>query len=255
MRFLTRILKLAWQPFKRILPDRIRETIAERALGILKGANDRWHRTPIYQSLHSRRVAGLTQQVPGGPARSSEYYAYLQAQINKSVHYSKKSLEPILMERTVHLVNLLNRNLPSERAGWTCLCVGCRNAGELRHIEQVCSLAPTGLDLFSEDPSIKVGDMHDMPFSKGEFDVVYSCHSLEHAFDIDKVIAEFVRVVRPGGYVAVEVPTNFAISEIDRWDVGSANGLIARFPNPVYVLSIEEDEQACRSILRIGENE
>ena len=42
----------------------------------------------------------------------------------------------------------------------------------------------------------------------GEFDVVYSCHCLEHVHghEVARVLAEFHRVLRPGGAVLIFVP-------------------------------------------------
>lgn len=59
-------------------------------------------------------------------------------------------------------------------------------------------------------PSIYV-DAHDMSiFSDGYFDVLISIHALEHMFDLDKVIAESARILKPGGkyYIAVPFPAH-----------------------------------------------
>jgi 2-polyprenyl-6-hydroxyphenyl methylase/3-demethylubiquinone-9 3-methyltransferase len=39
----------------------------------------------------------------------------------------------------------------------------------------------------------------DLPFDDGSFEVVYCCDVLEHVNDLDRVIAETSRVLRPGG--------------------------------------------------------
>ncbi len=45
-----------------------------------------------------------------------------------------------------------------------------------------------------------------LPFQDDSFDVVYSSNVLEHVRDPARVIAEAIRVVRPGGYVCFVVP-------------------------------------------------
>ena len=66
-----------------------------------------------------------------------------------------------------------------------------------------------GIDLFSECPDVVVMDMHEMTFPPGSFDVVYSSHSLEHSIEPKRAIKEFARVLKPGGVVVIEVPTNY----------------------------------------------
>jgi ubiquinone/menaquinone biosynthesis C-methylase UbiE len=51
--------------------------------------------------------------------------------------------------------------------------------------------------------------MHQLTFSDDRFDVVYSRHSFEHAFDKRKAGWEFVRVLCDGGVVVVEVPGRY----------------------------------------------
>lgn len=50
-------------------------------------------------------------------------------------------------------------------------------------------------------------DFHDLSiFSDNLFDVVYSSHSIEHAYDANKVVEELVRVLKPGGKLIVVLP-------------------------------------------------
>ena len=54
-------------------------------------------------------------------------------------------------------------------------------------------------------------DMHNLAiFSDGSFDVVYSSHTLEHAYSPTIVIKEFKRVLKPSGllYVVLPFPDN-----------------------------------------------
>lgn len=48
-----------------------------------------------------------------------------------------------------------------------------------------------------------------LPFPDGAFDLVFSCHVVEHIQDRARAISEAVRVVRPRGYVVHAVPTQF----------------------------------------------
>ena len=55
-----------------------------------------------------------------------------------------------------------------------------------------------------------------MTFPDDSFDVVYSSHSLEHAYDVGTVVRELARVGRDGAVVAVEVPVRHRGSTADR---------------------------------------
>lgn len=54
--------------------------------------------------------------------------------------------------------------------------------------------------------AVKQGDALSLPFTDGEFDRVVASEVLEHIPDDEAAIAELVRVLRPGGTMAVSVP-------------------------------------------------
>jgi 2-polyprenyl-3-methyl-5-hydroxy-6-metoxy-1,4-benzoquinol methylase len=53
---------------------------------------------------------------------------------------------------------------------------------------------------------IRVGDILDMPYDDGSFDVVVASEILEHVPQDDQAIAELVRILAPGGILAITVP-------------------------------------------------
>jgi len=71
-------------------------------------------------------------------------------------------------------------------------------------------------------------DMHALTFADQSFDVIFSAHSLEHAYDADRALAEFARVTRPRGYWAIEVPLRFDPTAVDRNDFQSTDALADR---------------------------
>jgi SAM-dependent methyltransferase len=50
------------------------------------------------------------------------------------------------------------------------------------------------------------GDALDLPYSDGTFDCVIASEILEHVPEDDRAIAELVRVLKPGGSLAITVP-------------------------------------------------
>ena len=56
------------------------------------------------------------------------------------------------------------------------------------------------------EADIKEGDALALPFADGEFDRVVASEVLEHIHDDHRAITELVRVLRPGGTMAITVP-------------------------------------------------
>ena len=67
-----------------------------------------------------------------------------------------------------------------------------------------------GLEYVSTDLESPLADVHadvcDLPFGDAEFDMLVCAHVLEHVPDDRKAIAEFFRVLRPGGVAILQVP-------------------------------------------------
>ncbi len=60
-----------------------------------------------------------------------------------------------------------------------------------------------GRQYFPVDPY----DGHNIPFADASFDVVYSSHMLYHAVELDRMLAEISRVLRPGGMAVHVLPS------------------------------------------------
>lgn len=156
--------------------------------------------------------------------KDPDYRSYLDTQIARSL--SKRHHQA--GDRAKLLINqLIETGQPGPDA--RVLCIGSRNTFEIDYFKAQGFADVIGIDLFSEHPTIKVMDMHALTFTDDSFDIIYSAHSLEHAYDSAKVIAEIARVARPGALVAVEVPIHFEPRGSDRIDFGGVEGLIAAF--------------------------
>jgi SAM-dependent methyltransferase len=197
------------------------------------------------------RVQQKVARVSAGSLRQDpDYHDYLFRQIDTS--YKRSFANSKLKARTVYLIDQLASRVGALPEGAQGLCVGPRNTNEIEYLESSCGVSAVGLDLFSDDPKIQVGDMHRMPFEDDRFQVLFSCHSLEHSYDPRIAIAEFVRVLRDGGYAAIEIPVNFTATDVDRWDLKNSAGLLACFPDGACSVVFEENSpKACRAIVRI----
>ena len=148
------------------------------------------------------------------------YRAYLDIQIGKTLSY----MDVLLDQRTWRLAQQWRQVAPF--LGALTLCVGCRHDRELNILNALGAQA-VGIDLVATGRVLEM-DMHDLKFPAESFDAVYSCHSLEHAYDLDRVLAEWRRVTKPGGVWVIEMPIQFKPSATDRHDVRSIAGLQAR---------------------------
>ncbi len=169
---------------------------------------------------------------------SEDYDTYLRTQLERTL---KKKHTP-LQSRTIRLVDAIDKLVRLE--GKKVLCIGARNVAEINYFKSKHVQSVVGIDLFSDSTEILVMDMHQMTFLKNEFDVVYSCHSLEHAYDPKQVIGEIIRVVKPAGFVGIEVPIQYQTRGSDLIDFGSGEYVIELFmPNVGNILLNDDQSQ------------
>jgi ubiquinone/menaquinone biosynthesis C-methylase UbiE len=95
------------------------------------------------------------------------------------------------------------------------LDIACGDGVGLRHFKELgftsvvgAEFEPTKLRIAAKTGFRTVlADFHSLSaFNDSEFDVVYSSHSLEHALYPDKVLSEFGRVCRKGGFLFLVLP-------------------------------------------------
>jgi SAM-dependent methyltransferase len=83
-----------------------------------------------------------------------------------------------------------------------------RDAAELKDVSAVAvAMLDSGeIEAPSWAGSVN-GDALDLPFGDEAFDLVVAAEVLEHVWDDERALAEIVRVLRPGGRLAVTVPS------------------------------------------------
>lgn len=89
------------------------------------------------------------------------------------------------------------------------LCLGARLGTEVRALHALGYFA-VGIDLNPGDdnPYVLPGDFHGVVFPDGSVDAVYT-NTLDHVFDLDKMIGEIQRLLRPGGIFIADVLQGF----------------------------------------------
>jgi len=69
------------------------------------------------------------------------------------------------------------------------------------------SVEMVAMDICPSKPNLDVvGDAHRLPFKNGSFDIVYSIAVLEHVAKPWIVADEIFRILKPGGFVVLELP-------------------------------------------------
>ena len=82
-----------------------------------------------------------------------------------------------------------------------------QNAEELAEVDtMLAAMGAAGEAPPSAKAQVVVGDALALPYADASFDAVIASEILEHIPDDDAAIAELIRVLRPGGTLAVTVP-------------------------------------------------
>ena len=141
--------------------------------------------------------------------KDDDYKRYIELQlthasfgsISKDSNYKLDFFLPILK-------NFFIKNKKDFKSS-SVLCIGVRNLIEIERFEMVGFKKVNGIDLFSINPKIEIMDMHNLTYDSNSFNCIYAADSLEHAYDIKKVINEIIRVSKNGCLVVVILPFDF----------------------------------------------
>jgi SAM-dependent methyltransferase len=150
-----------------------------------------------------------------------DFDLYKQAQAfrfrpERSAHHSGS-------QRKANFIQLIKNAIPIKGAALT---IGCANPEEIKLLKKAGFEKVTGIDLCPNFEGIIKMDMHCLDLGIWQFNFILMSHSLEHAYDWKKVIKECDKVLKPGGYIAIEVPVHYRINDVDRIDFMNAGGLI-----------------------------
>jgi SAM-dependent methyltransferase len=148
-------------------------------------------------------------QHQGGFARRAyaSYEEYAEHQRAKLAHHLPQlndTLEDDLAEFTRRFANCALL-----REARNVLCLGARLGTEVRALKELGFFA-VGIDLNpgNNNEHVLTGDFHALAFADSSADAVY-CNALDHAFDLDRLCREIVRVLRPGGLFVANILLGF----------------------------------------------
>lgn len=109
------------------------------------------------------------------------------------------------------------------------LFVGCRNPYEINYFKKHHQAQAIGIDLFSESKLIRIMDMHNLKFADNTFDLIFASHSLEHSYNPQRVVNEFIRVMEKNALCVIEVPVSYQIQGSDLIDFKNSKKVLKLF--------------------------
>lgn len=152
------------------------------------------------------RIGGQWEQTESGFSRRvyPDYETYLDHQKTKFDAARGKFVRRH-DERFYDALSARLTDLPLDLKGRSVLCIAARQGTEVRAFIDRGAFA-VGIDLNPgrENRYVMVGDFHALQFTDGTVQVVYT-NSLDHAFDLDRVIAEIHRVLAADGVLIAEL--------------------------------------------------
>lgn len=89
--------------------------------------------------------------------------------------------------------------------GTTVLCLGARTGAECQaFIDKGCVAIGIDLNPGEKNKYVVAGDFHKIQYPDASFDVVFT-NALDHVFELDRVLEELRRVLKPSGLFVAEI--------------------------------------------------
>lgn len=144
------------------------------------------------------------------------YDEYVRHQKSKLGAINKKWLSDYDARYAVELYNRLAEQGVAN-SGMTVLCLAARIGTEVKSFLQLGCFA-IGIDLNpgKDNAYVVRGDFHDIQFPTNSVDAIFT-NSIDHIFDLKRVITEIKRVLKPGGLLIIEISNGTEEGGIPRY--------------------------------------
>jgi hypothetical protein len=147
--------------------------------------------------------AGNRWKTAGDGLKQREYESYEQYvrhQQSKLAHLDlaeyDRNYRQVLTERL--------RGLPAVKPEAQVICLGARQGTEVKAFRDLgCSAIGVDLNPGPDNPLVVYGDFHNLQYPVASMDILFT-NSMDHAFDMEKMLGEVARVLKPGGLFVVE---------------------------------------------------
>lgn len=122
------------------------------------------------------------------------------------------------------------------------LCLGARLGGEVRALRTMGYKQSLGVDLCPLALEVLQADFHHLPFKNETFSGVYS-NSLDHCYDLKAVLNEADRILKPGGYIVLNLGINAGMGEYESVVIESPDEITSLLPDYEVVRSESKEFQ------------
>ena len=164
----------------------------------------------------ARRFVFLDLKLGKGLKTPNSYTAYSEY----VDHQKEKTLDPQRMEKWLGeewqvkvdgFTEIFQRSWTYINSKENALCLGSRAGQEVKALQSL-GIPAIGVDLVPFEPYTIEGDIHDLRFDSGEFDLIFS-NIFDHSLYPDRFCAEMERVLRPGGIIILHLQIGEDIDE------------------------------------------
>ena len=169
--------------------------------------------------------------------RHDSYDSYLEKQKEKTTDPEKikKWLGDEWEEKLDGFRKLFERNLEYVELANNCICLGARTGQEVAALQELKKRA-IGIDLVEFEPYTIKGDIHNLEFKNGEFDLVFT-NIFDHSLYPDKFISEMERVCATDGFIIVNLQLYTEGDDYSENVINDPNEVIKLFSSSAVVKS------------------
>lgn len=175
-------------------------------VGRLVAGSGRWEKVDVRKVVknHGELMRAMWAVYKGRPEflrrPYPSYREYIRHQASKveerDLVEQDAKFRKVLGARLIHLVKL--------KKGDRVLCLGARLGGEVLAFRDMgCEAVGIDVNPGADEDLVMQGDFHRIGCGADSLDVVYT-NSLDHAYDLEVVVGEVGRVLKPGGLFVVE---------------------------------------------------
>ena len=141
------------------------------------------------------------------------YDDYIQCQGMKLPYVLEKMKSSNMHQRRLVGFTKMFVKAKEHMIGGRVLCLGARTGEEVEAARKAGFLYSIGVDLYPVGNCVVKADWHDLPFDDNSFENVFT-NSLDHCFDLPKLVMEVKRVLIPGGVFFLVASEKFAWATI-----------------------------------------